>query len=115
MIIVSENRFSGKTYFYTIAYRFLGALDAGQKNRVEGFLELADNLLSASQGEAQSLCMLQLVGVTGYENYGARIGWLKAGIFSLKHESSTFRSFIQPCMLVKKCHASSPWDKQHRA
>ena len=28
-------------------------------NRVDGFIELADNLLSASQGEAQSLCMLQ--------------------------------------------------------
>ena len=38
-----------------------------------------------------------------------------AGIFSLKHESSIFRSFIQPCMWFWKCQASSPWDKQYKA
>ena len=30
-------------------------------------------------------------------------------ILSLKHESSIFRSFIQPWMWVQKCQASSPW------
>ena len=39
----------------------------------------------------------------------------QAGIFSLKHESSIFRSFIQPSMWFWKCQASSPWDKQYRA
>ena len=38
-----------------------------------------------------------------------------AGIFSLKHESSIFKSFIQPYMWFWKCQARSPWDKQFRA
>ena len=37
------------------------------------------------------------------------------GILSLKHESSIFTSFIQPCRWFWKCQASSPWDKQYRA
>ena len=42
-------------------------------------------------------------------------GGIRAGIFSLKHESSIFRSFLQPCnMWFWKCQASSPWDKQYR-
>ena len=36
------------------------------------------------------------------------------GIFSLKHESSIFRSFIQTCMWFWKCQASSPQAKQYR-
>ena len=35
-------------------------------------------------------------------------------IFVLKHESSIFRSFIQPCMWFWKCQASSPEAKQYR-
>ena len=37
----------------------------------------------------------------------------KADIFVLKHESSIFRSFIQPCMWFWKCQASSPEAKQY--
>ena len=40
---------------------------------------------------------------------------VSTGIFSLRHESSIFRSFIQPCMWFWKCQASSPWAKQYRA
>ena len=35
-------------------------------------------------------------------------------IFDLKHESSIFRSFIQPCMWFWKCQTSSPEAKQYR-
>ena len=38
--------------------------------KVYRMVELADSLLSAAQGAAQSLCVLQLVGVTGY-----RVSW----------------------------------------
>ena len=38
----------------------------------------------------------------------------RSGIFSLKHESSIFRSFIQPCIWFWKCQASSPEAKQYR-
>ena len=37
-----------------------------------------------------------------------------AGIISLKHESSIFRSFIQPCLWFWKCQTSYPWDKKYR-
>ena len=36
-------------------------------------------------------------------------------IFSLKQESSIFRSVIQPCMWFWICQARSPCAKQHRA
>jgi proteasome component ECM29 len=51
----------------------------GRKN-VEGFIEFADKLLSATHGAAQALCMLQLVGVTCKTTAGSyvkRINWLK--------------------------------------
>ena len=40
---------------------------------------------------------------------------LGADIFVLKHDSSIFRSFIQPCMWFWNCHVSSPEAKQYRA
>ena len=40
-------------------------------------------------------------------------GGKEAGIFFLKHESSIFRSFIQPCMWFWKCQTSSPEAKQY--
>ena len=46
--------------------------------------------------------------------HGRSVG-CRPGIFSLKHEGSIFRSFIQPCMWFWKCQASSLWDKQYRA
>ena len=40
--------------------------------------------------------------------------WCLPDIFVLKHESSIFRSFIQPCVWIWKSQASSPEAKQYR-
>ena len=46
---------------------------------------------------------------------GPAVDPVSVDIFVLKHESSIFRSFIQPCMRFWKCRASSPEAKQYRA
>ena len=43
-----------------------------------------------------------------------RNGTFTADIVVPEHESSIFRSFIQPCMWFWKCQASSPEAKQYR-
>ena len=67
---------------------------------------------SLSLSLSVSLRMLHFAKITPIVDSSGR-KW--AGIFSLKHESSIFRSFNQPCMWFWKCQASSQWDKQYRA
>ena len=56
----------------------------------------------------------QTKSVTVLESAARLGGWVEtsrygSGIFSLKHESSIFRSFIQPCKWFWKSQANSPW------
>ena len=77
------------------------------------------NGLDTNDGLSEATALKTLKGTKEHLGSGTQIlvmdGTYRTGIFSLKHESSILRSFIQPCMRFWKCQASSPWDKQYRA
>ena len=95
----------------------LGRILSGTSYKCRIVLSLKRTVDISSDGEGLGLIstpeMELLLGVIGPEPREEYIP--EADIVDPDHESSIFRSFIQPCMWVWKCQASSPWATQHKA